>query len=208
MKITKYLHSCLLVENDNKIILLDPGIYTEQENVLNLEQIPNIDIIGITHEHFDHMSIPFIKKIIAKYPQLQIFSNSAVKNILEKENISVQTENTEILKMEHANHEKIWMGPSCENVEINLFDKFSHPGDSLSFTKTNEILALPIAAPWGSTNWAIEKALEIKPKIIIPIHDYQLKDEVRIGMCQRLEEYFKNFGIIFKKMETGQTVEV
>lgn len=208
MKITKYLHSCLLVENDNKTILLDPGIYTEQGKILNLEEIPNIDIIGITHEHFDHMSIPFIKKIIAKYPKIQIFSNNSIKNILKKEGINVKTENNNVLKMDYVNHEKIWMGPVCENIEITLFDKLSHLGDSLGFTKSGEILALPIAAPWGSTNWAVEKALEIKPKIIIPIHDFQLKDDVRMNMYQRLEEYFINFGISFKKMGTNEKIEI
>ena len=65
MKITKFLHSCLLVENQGTTILTDPGFYTYRENILPLDKITRIDYIAITHEHEDHLYIPFLKRIFS-----------------------------------------------------------------------------------------------------------------------------------------------
>lgn len=208
MKISKHFHSCLLIEEQNKTFLFDPGNYTFDNNGLDLNSLKKLDYILITHEHPDHMYLPFIKQILAKFPDVQIFSNDSVKKILGKEGIKVETNNNEFIQFEEVKHEKIFMGPSPENLMITVFNKFSHPGDSLSFSKSAEILALPIQAPWGSTTWAVEKALEVKPKIIIPIHDWHWKDEIRKGMYNRLEQYFAEYDIVFKKPETREIIEV
>ncbi len=208
MKITKYLHSCLLIEEQGKIFLIDPGNYSVENYALEIDKIEHIDYLLITHEHPDHMYLPFIKQLVTKFPNIQTFSNDSVKQILEKENIMVQTENNDVIKMELVKHEKTFDKTPPQNILITLFDKFSDPGDSLSFTYSANTLALPITAPWGSVVWAADSALKIKPKTIIPIHDYQWREEVRKGMYDRLEQYFAQFGIIFKKMETGISVEI
>lgn len=208
MKISKHVHSCLLVENERKIILLDPGNYTLQSNALDLSKVDHLDAIGITHEHMDHLDIPFLKQILEKFPNTPIYSNESVKTLLAKENILVNTTGSDFLSMSPIPHEKIWMGNPVENVMITLFNRFATVGDSLTFEKSPEILALPVTAPWGSTQWAVEKALQVKPKVIIPIHDFMWKDEIRKGMYQRLHDFFATKGIDFKTVETGEVVEV
>ncbi len=95
-----------------------------------------------------------------------------------------------------------------DNTVFTIFNRLLHPGDCLSFKLSTDILALPIQATWGSTTQAVEKALTILPKKIIPIHDWHMKDELRRGLYDRLEEYFNRFDIAFKKLETGEVVEV
>ena len=46
MKITKFGHCCLLVEENGVRILTDPGIYSTQQN-----EIKNIDILYLEHLH-------------------------------------------------------------------------------------------------------------------------------------------------------------
>lgn len=208
MKISKYIHSCLLVEEQNKTILIDPGIYSYNEKALDINLLTQLDFILITHEHADHMHIPFIKALSTKFPKVQIVSNASVANILAKEKIISTTESNNYIKLEKVPHEKMFMGVVPENSFATCFERLSHPGDSLTFKTCSEILALPITAPWGSTTWAVEKALEVKPKVIIPIHDWQWRDEARENMYMRLEEYFEKNGIIFKKIETGEVVEI
>lgn len=208
MKISKHIHSCLLVEDKGKTILLDPGNYSYDEKALDINSLTKLDAVGITHEHMDHMHIPFIMEIVAKFPTAQFFSNNSVKEILGKEGISVDMSGNDFLQMHLAPHEKIWMSTTpTENVMIALFNKFATVGDSLTFDKSPEILALPIQAPWGSTTWAVETALKVRPKIIIPIHDWHWKDQVRISMYERLEQYFAQVGIRFIKAETGKVFE-
>lgn len=208
MKISKHVHSCLLIEDQGKTILLDPGMYSNQSKALDLGSLPRLDAVAITHEHMDHMDIDWIKEILVKFPKTPIYATNSIKNILGKENIEVKTEGNDFLIMKPVPHEKIFMGPSPENVMITLFGKFASPGDSLTFDSSPEILALPIQAPWGSTTWAVDVAVKLKPKVIVPIHDWQWKDEVRSGMYERLEQYFAPMNIRFLKMETGKVFEV
>lgn len=208
MKISKHLHSCLLVEEAGKVILVDPGNYTAMEGALNINLLNQLDDIVITHEHTDHMDIPTIKQLVAKFPNVRIFSNNAVKDILGNEKIEVQTASNEHVQMSPVPHEKIWFGSPVPNLMVTLFGRLTTPGDSHSFTVQTEILALPVQAPWGSTTRAVELAIELKPKVIIPIHDWHWKDEARKGFYQRLHEYFGENGIDFKAVETGDVIEV
>src|SRR3990167_1958183 len=94
MKISKYIHSCLLVEDEGKTILIDPGNYTFEEKGLDIGKLEKLDFLLITHEHPDHMHMPLIKEILEKFPQAQIISNNSVKKILEERGINA-TENVE-----------------------------------------------------------------------------------------------------------------
>ena len=208
MKISKHIHSCLLVEDAGKVILVDPGNYTAAEHALDIHSLTQLDEIAITHEHQDHLDIPTIKELIIKFPRVKIYSNVAVKDILSNEKIEVLTTNNENVQMTPVPHEKIWLGTPVENIMITIFGRLTTPGDSHSFITTTDILALPITAPWGSTTDAVELAIKLKPKVIIPIHDWQWKDEVRKGMYQRLVDYFAQHKIDFKAVETGEVVEV
>lgn len=209
MKISKHLHSCLLIDEQGKTILVDPGNYSYDAKALDINRLQNLDAIVITHEHMDHMYIPWIKEILEKFPNTPIYTTGSAKALLEKEGIqNVNTEGNEYITLESVPHEKIWVGAPAQNVLATLFGKFATPGDSHTFTTHVDILALPIAAPWGSTTRAVELALDLKPKVIIPIHDWHWRDEVREGFYQRLIEYFAQNGIDFKGVETGEVVEV
>lgn len=89
MKISKHIHSCLLVEDQGKTILIDPGNYTFEEGGLDVKKLEKLDAILITHEHLDHMYPPLIKKILEKFSEVKIYSNEAVKKVLEKDGINV-----------------------------------------------------------------------------------------------------------------------
>jgi L-ascorbate metabolism protein UlaG (beta-lactamase superfamily) len=208
MKIFKYLHSCLLLEALGKAVLIDPGIFTSEEHALEVKNIQKLNYLLITHEHPDHMYVPLIKELVANFPKLIIVSNVSVAQILGKENITVQTEGDEIVSLAESPHEKLWDKVVPSNTVFKVFGRLTDPGDSLHFSTTTDILALPITAPWGSTTAAVEKAKELKPKIIIPVHDWMWKDEVRKGIYARLSDYFKTIGIDFKGLETGEIIEV
>lgn len=209
MKISKHIHSCLLVESEGKVVLVDPGNYSYDSKAFDVQSLSSLDAIAITHEHMDHVYMPFLQEVLAKFPNTPIYTNSSVKKLLEKENIqNITTEGNDFISFQQVPHEKIWFGNPVENVMITLFKKFATVGDSHTFTESPDILALPVTAPWGSTTAAVEVALKVKPKVIIPIHDFMWKDDVRMGMYQRLKEFFGQHGIDFKAVETGDVIEV
>lgn len=208
MKITKFVHSCLLIEELDKTILIDPGNYTFEEKALDLGSIPTLDYLLITHEHQDHMYIPLIKEIVQKFPAVKMISNSSVAGILRNEGITVDTQSDQLIQLETIPHDKNFMGPTVQNTIFTIGGRLTHPGDSHHFAKTSEILALPVTAPWGSTAGAVELAEKLKPKIIIPIHDWHWNEKARENMYKRLEDYFASMEIKFLGLETGKEVEI
>lgn len=207
MKISKHLHSCLLLEEKETTILIDPGNFTYEAHALDLTTLDHLDYLLITHEHADHYHVPFIKELVAKFPQATIISNSSVVSLLQKETIQATTESNEYINVLPFPHERVFDREAPQNVMFEVFGKLAHPGDSMSFTTDKEILALPLLGPSWMITQAVEKAVSLKPKVIIPIHDYHWKDEYRIQYYERLEKFFTPRGIIFKSLETGIALE-
>lgn len=208
MKVTKFIHSCLLVEDSGKTFLFDPGNYTDQANVLDLNSISKLDYLLITHEHPDHMSTPLIRKVLGKFPGVSIITNTSAQSILRGENIKSGTEAPGFIEIERIPHEKVFGTEVPENVKFTIGNSLTHPGDSFHFSHTSKILALPVQAPWGSLTEAVELATKLKPEIILPIHDWHWRDEARIMLYKRLTDYFSNLGIRFISLETGISTDL
>lgn len=208
MKVSKHLHSCLLVEEAGKKFLLDPGQYTYEAKALELNSINSLDYLLITHEHPDHFYLPFIKEIIAKFPKFKLITNSSIVDILAKEGIKATSEADELVKLEEVPHEKVFGTTPPKNVMFTINGKLADPGDSHHFKTSAKVLALPVQAPWGSTTAAVELAEKLKPQVIIPIHDWHWHDAARAWMYQRLEKYFDALGIKFLGLEIGQQTEI
>ena len=208
MKITKYLHSCLLIQNAKTTVLIDPGNYTFQEQVFPFDTIPTIDYIAITHEHQDHMDPDFIKALVEKYPHVRIIANEVIKELLVKNALVVESTASNPLSTTLLHHEEMLDFPLPINWGITVFDALFHPGDSLQFTSSPKILALPIQAPWGSMVHAARQGLAAKPQYILPIHDYHWKDDARLTFYQWLTSYFAQHNITFLQPETGIPIEI
>lgn len=208
MRVTKFLHSCLLVEDQGKTFLFDPGNFTDEANVLDLNKISNIDYILITHEHADHMFPSLIKKVLEKFPELIIITNNSATAVLENEGITASTETPDFIQTEIIPHEKIFGGEVPQNLKFTVNNLLTHPGDSFAFDQTTKVLALPLQAPWGNVTQAAELGVKLKPEIVLPIHDWHWKDEVRVSIYKRLEDFFNKQGIKFIPLETGISIEL
>jgi L-ascorbate metabolism protein UlaG (beta-lactamase superfamily) len=208
MQITKYLHSCLLVEEKDTVILMDPGQYTYEANVLDINLLERLNYLLITHEHFDHFSLPFVKDITRKFPEVVTISTPSVVAQLEKESIPATTNGTYDIVTDPVPHEEILFFPRPENVKFTLFNTLTHPGDSFHFASDTEVIAMPMTAPWGSLVEAMKKLIELKPKVVIPIHDWHWKDEARHAFYPHVTDYFKQHKIDFRHIESGKTIGI
>lgn len=207
MKITKYIHSCLLVETKNRVALFDPGVMST--SALNIDSILKLDDIFITHVHADHMDINFIEKLVRKFSDVRITSTNQAKAQLKEVGINASNEppeGVEFFKAPHENVQPIFDQP--ENVGIHYLGILSDPGDSHSFSETKSILALPITAPWGGSINAMNIVLELKPKYVIPIHDWHWSTEAREQTYSLFERVLADKGITFYKAKTGEPIEI
>lgn len=191
-----------------KKILIDPGNYTFEKGALDIGKMEKLDLILITHEHSDHAYPPLIKKVLERFSDVKILTNLSTKNFLMKEGISAFADNFDGIFLADAPHEVLLGGRTAENSLLNIFGKLTHPGDSLKFSTSCDVLALPIQAPWGSMVASVEKAALVKPKIIIPIHDWHWKDSARKKMYDMAKNYLAEKGIMLCGLEAGEEFEV
>ncbi len=174
MKITKYAQSCLLIEINNKNILMDPGNYG-----LDLNNLKDVDIILITHKHEDHCYIEAIKTIIKSCKPL-ILTNKEVNELLKENGIS-----SEILDVGKSKQidgisikaikGKHGLPPNKiipEDIGFLINDDIYHPGDTVNFEgkPSANIVLVPIAGPELNVETAVQFVSDIKCKIAIPIH--------------------------------------
>lgn len=178
MHITKLWHCCLLIDTKWKRLLTDPGCFTIEAH----ENLRDLDAILFTHEHTDHFHLESLKTLLKNNPDVTIFCNTSVADLLEKENI----EHTIICDGETVDFEGITIsGYGVEHAEIHssisrsantgffFANRFFYPGDA--YTNPNvdvEILALPVSWPWVKIGDAIDYALTITPKVAFPVHDH------------------------------------
>lgn len=196
----------MLIETQNTKILIDPGNITYEAKVFDKQSLSKLDYLLITHEHADHCHIPFIKDLVAAFPTVTIMSNPSVVQLLAKENITVQTEGNNFIELTPVPHERVFDNKAPSNVQFDIFNLLTHPGDSMSFTKTKKILALPLLGPSWMITQAAEKALALKPQFVIPIHDWHWKEHVRKTYYERLDQFFSAHNITFTSFESGESV--
>lgn len=212
MKITKFVHSCLLVEMPepvNRTALFDPGIYSE--HALDVGSLEFLDDIIITHSHPDHFSVPLVKLLFGKFPQVRITAPSEVVDVLASEGIHASDQPSAGVEFFTSPHEVIrplMEADPPQQIGVHYLDMLTDPGDSHSFNETKGILALPVQAPWGVTVRAAELALQLRPKHVLPIHDWHWNDENRTQMYERFEQRLAGEGITFHKLETGQPIVI
>jgi L-ascorbate metabolism protein UlaG (beta-lactamase superfamily) len=202
----------LLVETSARVALFDPGVMSGQAlgQALDAGSVSRLDDIFITHEHGDHFSLPLVKQLVQKFPEVRITSTPQVVEQLAKENIAASSDPPEGVTFFDSPHEDVapLFGQPPQEIGIHYLDMLSHPGDSHSFKETKAILALPMTAPWGSTVRAINLALELKPRHVLPIHDWHWRDEAREQTYGIYERILGEQGITFHKLQTGQPVDI
>jgi L-ascorbate metabolism protein UlaG (beta-lactamase superfamily) len=51
MRITKYTHACVRLERDGRVLVIDPGTWSEPA------ALTGADAVLVTHEHADHIDV-------------------------------------------------------------------------------------------------------------------------------------------------------
>ena len=211
MKITKFGHACLLIEEGELRILMDPG------NFCATPDVADIDVILITHEHDDHCFLDSIKTILEKNPRAEIITHEAVGKKLQEGYMTYTRiqDREEIVRKgatisshgkEHARiHKDI---PIIANAGFLIGKRFFYSGDSFYQPQVPiEIIALPVSAPWMRIEEAIEYAKVIKPKMVFPLHDGMLKPECRGSSRMLPEKLLTPLGVEFREAVEGSVLE-
>ncbi len=215
MKITKYPQSCLMVETNNKRILIDAGGLKYQDRFL--EEWKKADIILITHKHGDH-----IRSDILQYINIPIYSTQEVQNTypeiifnIVKENDVLEFDNIkiEVVKAIHGYNPLLKNGGQVfENVGYIIDDgshRFYTTSDTICFDNDYkaDIVALPVTAH-GLTMSAFEASLfskELGARLVLPIHMDNEKCPTNLNY---MKECFDKFEINYKVLDIEESIEI
>ena len=206
MKVTKFVHSCLLVETPERVALFDPGGFSEE--ALDVDKIDRLDDIFITHEHADHYSQTLMQKLAARFPGARVTGTPDVVRQLAGQGIKASDQPPEGVSFFQSPHESVAPNPTPQNIGIHYLDKLTDPGDSHSFHETKAVLALPITAPWGTADRALELTLELRPRYVLPIHDWHWDEATRVAAYDKFEKTLGEQGITFYELQTAVPVDI
>ena len=213
MKITKFGHSCLLVEEGEVRMLTDIGSWNETPEVTGLHAIL------ITHEHADHFDLPKLKELMARNPDAEIITHSHVGARLDEAGIAYTTiapgERIEIqgvpIESYGTDHAIIYGDTSpCVNTGYLIAEKLFMPGDALHDIPPRpvEILALPTGGPWLKIGEAIDYAKAVKPRVAFPIHDAMYTETyLRTAIPRWFTSNLESSGITFVNLLAGMSEE-
>ena len=222
MKITKYNQSCLLIETNNKRILIDPGSINYDGTLL--DEWNNIDYILVTHRHSDHCNSEAINTIINRdnaklYTTQEVVDNVELINptivkagdILDWGDIKVEVTKAIhgfIIVMKYNG------GEILENVGFIIDDgskRLYTTSDTITFNCNYkcDILCMPFNGN-GVTMGIIDGttfAKDLNPELVIPVH-MEMAEPYMNPNIDALKSELDKEGITYKILETKEYIEI
>lgn len=220
MRVSKYIHACLLVEDGDDKILFDPGKFSFVEGLVKPEDFRDLSAIILTHRHPDHLDDEALKKIMGNNPSAAVLTNAEIEMQLRPLGIAAEVFESGrraagkfSLEAVAAEHAPILNAETPRNIAYVIGGRLLHPGDSFDHSldayRGIELLALPIMAPWTTELEVAEFARRIAPKQVIPIHDGYAKEFFLKQRYENFGKYFSQLGISFHPVgEPGESIEV
>lgn len=211
MNITKYEHACLTIEQDGRLIIIDPGEFTS-----SLAIPTNVDAIVITHEHQDHFDPNMLAAIYDKNPTSLLISLSSIVEkmpdhqshaVAPGDAVNVGPFTLEFFGGSHAEiHHTI---ARINNLSVLVNDTFYYPGDSFALPQRDvKLLALPASGPWFKTSDAVDFLLSVKPHMVFPVHDIHNSSHGQALFDRIVGGFATNNHITYTPLSIGQTVDI
>jgi len=182
MQLTWMGHSCIRIERDGFVTVIDPGILSAPDAAVGA------DALLISHRHLDHYDTSKIAAAVAARPGLPIWTNKEVAGLLEQ---SGAGSGAQVHVIGHGDafeagglrvhcygewHAPIYPGiPQVRNTGFLVDGRLFHPGDA--FTDPGvpvELLLLQLIGFYTKTSLSADYVKQLRPSRVAPIHDATL----------------------------------
>lgn len=215
MKITKYPQSCMMIETNNKKILVDPGKLKYQDNFK--KEWEQVDIILVTHKHGDHIYSDIVKEInkpVYSTREVQMAYPDININIVKEDDVlTFDNVKVEVVKAIHG-YNPLLKGDKevFENVGYIIDDgknRLYITSDTICFNNNYkcDVVALPVTAH-GLTMSSYEAALfskDLEAKLVLPVH---MDNDFYPTDINFMKENFEKFDINYKVLEIEETINL
>jgi len=171
MRITKFTHACVRLEHEGRVLVVDPGTWSEPY------ALRDADAVLVTHEHGDHVDLLRLRGLgVPVYaPQGADLRDLDVHRVAAGEEFTAAGFAVRAVGGRHA---EIHGGlPDCVNLGYVVDGSVYHPGDSLHVPDADvETLFVPVHGSWLKTTEALDFVAAVAPRRTVAIHDGQLND--------------------------------
>ena len=215
MKITKYPQSCLMIETNNKKILIDPGNLKYKEEYLDVWK--EADIILITHKHPDHANIEVLKNMdMPIYSTLEVskyFTELSINVVEDGDIFSLANIKIEVVKAIHGYNPLLKGGKEIfQNVGYIIDDgvtRFYTTSDTICFSNDYkaDVVALPVTAH-GITMSSYEASLfarELDVMLVLPIH---MDNDFYSTDLEYLKDNFEKIEMNYQILDIEESIEI
>jgi len=172
VQLTKYTHACVRLERDGKVLVIDPGIWSEPHALLGAHAVL------VTHEHSDHidrlrlagLGVPVYAPAGAKIRDLDVVPVDSGDEF---------TAAGFRVRAVGGRHATVYDGlPDCANLGYLVDDgAVYHPGDALHVPdQPVHTLLAPAHGSWMRLDQAIDFIRAVRPQRTFAIHDAQINE--------------------------------
>jgi len=219
MLLTKKEHAHLILEKNDRKLIIDPGVLTR-----SLGAVENVDVLVVTHEHDDHWTANHVRAIHEKNPNLRVFTTESAAGLIMQSVPSLSAENVQVVSdgdvaevgpfsltfhgHQHAViHSTI---PPMSNIGVCVNSQLFYGGDSLEVpeTATLSVLAVPIGSPWSNSSEVLDYTLSIPAKQVFTTHDRMLSKEGKSFFESLVQRAAEENGASFLALAEGESVEL
>lgn len=182
MRLTKFGHACIRVEQGTTVVVVDPGGWTTPEAV------DGATAVLLTHEHPDHVHPDHLRRTTAP-----IWTIEAVARLLREQAPDVAERVTVVapgelfdagLPVRAVGEHHAVIHPDLPRFDNSgyLLDAGGttvfHPGDALTGPgRPVDVLCAPVSAPWLKASEAVDFAREVGAVRNLAIHDRVYSEE-------------------------------
>jgi L-ascorbate metabolism protein UlaG (beta-lactamase superfamily) len=192
MRLTKFGHSCLLVEEGGARVLLDPGTFSD-----GFEALEGLTAVLFTHQHADHLDQQRLRGLLDRNPGARVISDPGSAEPLGQAGVEVEVvaDGQELdaggVSVRVAGRDHAVIHPDIPVVPNNAYlvdGTHLHPGDSYTPPPAPvDVLFLPTGAPWLKVSEAVDYLRAVAPRTAVPIHEAVLsRPAMHYGMFERL----------------------
>lgn len=212
MRVTKYEHATLRIDESGDTLIVDPGSFTTP-----LDDLGDVVAVVITHEHPDHWTPEHLDRILRDVPGIPVFAPAGVAAAAGDHEITIVSVGDTVttghftLRFfggEHAViHESL---PEIQNLGVLVNDELYYPGDSYAIPTdvTVDTLAAPLGAPWLKIGEAMDFVLAVKPRRAFGVHDMTLSVIGKNMHRARLQWATEQDGGEFFVLEPGESLDL
>lgn len=176
MRITKFGHACVRIEDSGQAVVLDPGVFTDPEAV------DGATAVLITHEHADHYDADRLRATDAPVFTIDSVARKIAEeapDIAERVTVVASEDSFDVgLPVRAVGELHAVIHPDFPRFHNSGFvvtaggKRIYHPGDALTPPGEDvDILLVPSSAPWLKVSEAIDFAREVGAPVNLAIHD-------------------------------------